>query len=69
MTYFGGWYAQSRIWDSANIGEGLVEVTVILLRQTAQLVNKTVRTIMLNSGIRLAAHLTDKTRRLITMKE
>jgi len=69
MTYFGSWYTQARIWDSASIGSGVAALTITLLQITVKLADKAQQTVSLTSGIVRRTLLTDKRTYTVTAKD
>ena len=69
MTYFGSWYTQARIYDTASIGAGVTALVVTLLQYTVKLADKAQQTVSLTSGIVRRTLLTDKRTYTVTAKD
>jgi len=69
MTYFGSWYTQARIYDTASIGAGAAAILVTLLQITVKLADKAQQTVSLTSGIVRRTLLTDKRTYTVTAKD
>ena len=69
MTYFGSWYTQARIYDTASIGAGVAALVITLLQYTVQLTDKAQKTVSLVGGIVRSAWLADKSTYTVVAKD